>query len=146
MLPLTIVPRALKRCEETYNRWVITAMPLIDRKDVFRESYWYHVLDRLRVGDIVEIRASDYSWYYELLLVENKDRRARWQTLIERDFNSGAKVEIDEEVDGLKIEVYGRDNRFRIVDVTTTPPHSLTTGLLSKLEAHQARAKLLESR
>ena len=60
----------LSLAEYAHQRWSVVPAEGTDFETVLRDSFWAHVSAKFKIGDIIEVRAEDGSYFAELYIRE----------------------------------------------------------------------------
>ena len=73
-------PRNFGRAEFNRGHYQVLTEPETKAEHVLVPSYWAHICNRLKAGDIIEVKARDGSYHFEVAVIEVGILMARVRT------------------------------------------------------------------
>jgi hypothetical protein len=125
-----IPSKRVSLAEQVQNRYAAVIESGRKYEDVFEPAFWAHVAERLKVGDVIEVR-NDEQTYFAMLYVRDCDRLwARVDEIVKRDFEQSKS---ENTIEGISVEHKGPHLKFCVY--RNTDRAMLQSGFATRVDA-----------
>jgi hypothetical protein len=112
--PRKLMPSRFKQADQARNVWVSIPEEGTTYEDLFAPEYWSHISEKMRQGDLIEVRPEDGSYFALLYAVAVQRQAAAVIEIVKKDLSTDP-VNMPLTESGVRVEWKGPVRKWAVI-------------------------------